>query len=258
MSRPRNAIPRHLLLYICIPAYNEAPTVGLLLWRLRSVMQDVAREYEIIVYNDGSTDATAETLQSYAEVLPLSVLGEPMHQGYGHALEALVRAVSKRTRYPRRDGMLTMQADFTDRPEDLPELFKRFEGGADLIVGEREVSDAWPAPARMLRRIAPYITRPFVKLPDIKDPFGTLRVYRISVLRDMLKDAGDKPLLHSDGWSANVEMLVRASKHSRRIETVSFSPRYELRPRETRVQPWKHAIALYRNAKALRAQAVTS
>ena len=246
------------MLYICIPAYNEAPTVGLLLWRLRSVMQEFAREYEILVYNDGSSDATAETLQSYTEVLPLTVLGGPEHRGYGQALDALARAVSKRTKYPRRDGMLTMQADFTDRPEDLPELLKRFEGGADLVVAERQLSDAWPGPARMLRRVAPYITRPFVTVPNVNDPFGTLRVYRISVLRDMLKDAGDQPMVQSDGWSANVELLVKAAKHARRIESLVFSPRYELRPRETRVRPWTHALALYRSARALRSRAVPS
>ena len=240
------------MLYICIPAYNEAPTVGLLLWRLRSVMQEFAREYEIIVYDDGSTDGTADTLQSYGEVLPLSVLGNGEHRGYGFALNALARAVSMRTRYPRRDGMLTMQADFTDRPENIPELVKRFEGGADLVVAEREVSDAWPGPARLLRRVAPLVTRPFIDLPNVKDPFGTLRVYRISIIRDMLKQAGDEPIVRFDGWSANVELLMRASRHARRIEAVSFSPRYELRPRSTRVRPWKAAIALYRSARALR------
>jgi glycosyltransferase involved in cell wall biosynthesis len=246
------------LLYICIPAYNEAPTVGLLLWRLRSVMQEFAREYEIIVYNDGSSDATAETLKSYTEVLPLTVLGGPVRQGYGHALDALARAVAKRTRYPRRDGMVTMQADFTDRPEDLPELLKRFEGGADLVIAEREVTDAWPGPARMLRRLAPFITRPFLNLPNVKDPFGTLRAYRISVVRDMVKEAGSQTLVHSDGWSANVELLVRATRHARRIESITFSPRYELRPRETRVRPWKNALALYRSARTLRAQTVAT
>lgn len=240
------------MLYICIPAYNEAPTVGLLLWRLRSVMQEFAREYEIIVYNDGSTDATAETLESYTEVLPLTVLGGPEHRGYAHALDSLARAVSMRTRYPRRDGLVTLQADFTDRPENLPELIKRFEGGADLVIAEREVSDGWPAPARMLRRVAPLVTRPFVKVPNINDPFGTLRVYRISVLRDMLKETGEQPLVRFDGWSGNVELLVRAMRHARRIETISFSPRYELRPRETRVRPWKSALALYRSARELR------
>lgn len=246
------------MLYICIPAYNEAPTVGLLLWRLRSVMQEQAREYEILVYNDGSTDGTDETLKPYTEVLPLTVLTGSHRQGYGHALDALARAVAKRTRYPRRDGMLTMQADFTDRPEDLPELFRRFEGGADLVVAERQVSDAWPAPARVLQRVAPYITRPFLDIPNVKDPFGTLRVYRISVIRDLVKAAGDEPVVRSDGWSANVELLVRASRYCRRIESASFSPRYELRPRATRVRPWSGALALFRSARALRSTQATS
>lgn len=247
------------MLYICIPAYNEAPTVGLLLWRLRSVMQEFAREYEILVYNDGSTDGTAETLTSYTEVLPLTVIGGAARKGYGHALDELVRVVSRRTRYPRRDGLITMQADFTDRPEDLPELIKRFEGGADVVVAEREVGPSWPGPARMLRRMAPLVTRPFVSLPNVKDPFGTLRVYRISVLRDLLKDVGEQPIVHSDGWSANVELLVRVRRFARRVEAIEFSPRYELRPRSSRIRPWRNALALYRSARALKGiQAVTS
>lgn len=246
------------MLYICIPAFNEAPTVGLLLWRLRSVMQEFAREYEILVYNDGSSDATAETLKSYTEVLPLTVIGGDEHRGYAHALDALVRAVSARTRYPRRDGLITMQADFTDRPEDLPELIKRFEGGADIVVAERELTAAWPSQARMLRRVAPFVTKPFLDLPNVNDPFGTLRLYRIAVLRDLLKDTDDAPVVTSEGWSANVEMLVRAAKHARRIESVSFSPRYELRPRPTRVRPWRSALALFRSARALRGRLVTT
>jgi glycosyltransferase involved in cell wall biosynthesis len=245
------------VLYIGIPAYNEAPTVGLLLWRLRSVMKELAREYEIVVYNDASTDATAETLEGYAEVLPLTLIGGSRRVGYARAMDALLRAVSLRTRYPRRDGLLTMQADFTDRPEDIPELVKRFEGGADIVVAEREVTPSWPGPARMLRRVAPLVTRPFVDVPNVKDPYGTLRVYRISVVRDLLKNAGQQPAVASDGWSANVELLVRASRHARRVESIPFSPRYELRPRDSRVRPWRSALDLFRSARALRAQAGT-
>ena len=36
----RSSRIQDFVLYFCIPAYNEAPTVGLLLWRLRKVFQE--------------------------------------------------------------------------------------------------------------------------------------------------------------------------------------------------------------------------
>jgi glycosyltransferase involved in cell wall biosynthesis len=234
------------VLHICIPAFNEAQTIGVLLWRIRTVFQSYSREYEVVVYNDGSTDATADVIEPYAKVLPLMVLGGPAHRGYAAALDALCRAVSSRTRYPRRDAMIVMQGDFTDQPEYLPELVKRFEGGADVIVAERPLRSMQPPPARLLRRVAPWVTRPFVSVPGIEDPFGSYRLYRITVVRDLLKEAGDAPVVASEGWAANVEMLVKAARFARRMETVPVDPRYDLRERPTRVRPLTDLVTLYR------------
>jgi glycosyltransferase involved in cell wall biosynthesis len=236
------------MLYICIPTFNEGPTVGVLLWHIRKVFQDYSREYEVLVYDDASTDATHDTLAPYANVLPLTVLRGEKRRGYGHALAALCKEVSRRTRYARRDAMIVMQGDFTDQPDVLPELVKRFEGGADIVVAERGKT-AMPKPVQRLARVAPWMIRPFVSTGGVQDPFNGFRLYRISLLRELMKTAGDTPVVTTDGWAANVELLVKLMPLARRIESVTVAPRYDIRPRDSRIRPLADAIALYRQTR---------
>jgi glycosyltransferase involved in cell wall biosynthesis len=245
------------VLYVCIPVYNEAPTIGVLLWRIRKVFQEYSREYEILVHDGGSTDGTLDTLGPYTKVLPLTVLGGQRRTGYAGSVSALCQAVVKRTKYPRRDAMVLMQGDFTDQPEHLPELVKRFEGGADIVVAERSHRTFAPGRARTLRRVAPWVLRPFVAVPGVTDPFSSFRLVRIAVVRDLLRQLGDGAPVTRDGWAGNVELLLGLARHARRIETVELTPRWDLRPRETRVRPWNDAVALYRFGRAARRDAVS-
>jgi hypothetical protein len=245
------------VLYICIPAYDEASTVGLLLWRIRKVFQEFSREYEIAVYDDGSSDATAEILAPYRDVLPLTVLGGAPHRGYGVAVDALCQWAAQRTRYARRDAAILLQGDFTDQPEHLPELVKRFEGGADIVVAETPLA-ALPTPLRRARRAARWALRPFATVPGVSDPFSSLRLYRISVLRDARKRLGETPLVTATGWLANAELLLKTAPAARRIEVVEFAPRYDLRTRASRVRPLAEAMAVLRFGPAARGLAAAA
>jgi len=243
------------MIYIGIPVYNEAPTIGVLLWRIRKVFQGFARDYELLVYDDASTDATPDVLQPYTEVLPLTVMRGETHVGYGAALDALCRTAAQRTRYARRDALITLQGDFTDQPDHLPELVKRFEGGADVVVAEQPPATASPLPVRRLRRLAPWLLRAFVRMPGITDPFSSFRLYRTSVLRDAQKASmsTNGRLVTTEGWAANVELLLRTTAVARRVETLPLAPRYDLRQRPSRVRPVAGALTVYRFGREARA-----
>lgn len=247
-----------LVLYICIPTHDEAPTVGVLLWRIRKMFQDYPREYEILVYDDASSDSTREVLEPYAKALPLTVLGSESRVGYARATTALLREAARRTNYPRRDAVILMQGDFTDRPEHIPDLVKRFEGGADVVVGERALPGDAPEEIAKLHRYVSWIPklwplRQAVTVPGARDPWSGFQLMRITVVRDLLRASDKAPLPPADStWQANLDLLRSAVPHARRIESVPVMPRFDVRPRATRRQAWPEAWGLAKAAWAAR------
>jgi hypothetical protein len=89
-------------------------------------------------------------------------------------------------------------------------------------------------------------------VPGVADPFGSMRLYRISLIRDAIKASGDAPVVQGDGWSANLDLLRRTAPLARRLETVALDPRYDVRARDTRVRPWSDGLALFRSGRSLR------
>jgi glycosyltransferase involved in cell wall biosynthesis len=223
------------VIYITIPVHNEESTIGVLLWKIRNVMGEFGRDYEILVLDDASTDGTGEVLRRYRRSLPLRVFSSDQRLGYIRAVERLIREAVDRAPYPKRDAIVTLQGDFTEHPEDLVALVKTLEGGADVVAGSlKDVEGGAPMNFRVARWAAPRLLKTSLKRCPVSDPFSSFRIYRVIVLKKALRDLGQHPLIQMDGWAGNVELLNLAVHHARRVEEVALGLRYDIRTRKSR------------------------
>lgn len=238
------------MIYVCIPSYNEGPTVGLVLWKIRRVFEEFPREYQLLVADDGSTDQTAEILEPYTRVLPLTVLRHATRQGYARTVEELLNQALDRSDRPKRDSAVLMHADFAHGPEYLPDFVRRLDSGADLVVGEATLTGEPSRGRRLLRRWAPTLLRRSVKVPGITDTVSGFAGFRLIALRNALRSGGRT--LTSDGWAASAELIGRTARHARRIESVAIVERHDLRPRASRIRPWETFRQLWGAAGRIR------
>jgi glycosyltransferase involved in cell wall biosynthesis len=239
------------MIYVCIPSFDEGPTVGLLLWKIRKIFEEFPREYQLLVADDASTDQSAEILEPYTKVLPLTVIRHPARRGYARSVEELLSLALERTDRPKRDSAIVMHADFSHSPQFLPDFVRRLESGADMVVGEATIEGEPSRGRRLVRRWAPLLLRRAVKVPGVTDTVSGFMAFRLMTLRNAMRGPSGK-LLTSEGWAANAELIGRAAQQARRIETVPVIERHDLRQRESRIQPWETARQVWRAGGSIR------
>ncbi len=247
------------MIYVCVPVHNEAKTAGLVLWKVRQVFSAFPREYQLLVLDDASTDGTAQLLASYAKVLPMTTITHRQRQGYARSLEELLRLALQRTDRPKRDCAITLHADFVHSPEAMEEMVKRLESGADLVVGELLQERGGSRALRLARRWAPRLLR----LPGLHDTISGFVALRLIVLRQALRaeqsaasaapPGPPAPLLTTEGWCANAELLARLVPHARRLDPIPAAARYDLVQRPSRVRPLHELLAAWRARPVIRA-----
>lgn len=240
------------MIYVCIPTHNEASTVGVLLWKTRNVLGEFDRDYRLVVHDDASTDETPDVLQRYRRSVPLTILRSEERIGYGASVERLLRWVKEEAPYPKRDCAVVLQADFTESPDDIVALVKVLEGGADIVAGVAEDADEEAKPTRMVRWAARKFLGGVMGGAPVSDPLPGLRAYRIIVLKKALRELEEgEPLIRSDGWAANVELLGKLAPHARRISEVPTRVRYDLKARPSRFRPWWTFLGLARLRRSI-------
>ena len=241
------------MITVVLPTHNERHTAGVLVWRLREVFADLGRDFRIVALDDASDDGTWDVLEPYQRVLPLTLLRNETRQGYARTLEQLIRTVLEDTKYPKRDGLLVMQADFTDDPSCIPDLMRRYQGGADLVASRRVEFRGAPRSIRVARLGAGLLARPANVPEGISDPWAGFRLYRIVALRRAAAALGQgEPLMSEDGWGANLELLLRVAPHLRRWDEIEVPVDLSRRYRDSRFRALPELAAMVRAGRRAR------
>jgi dolichyl-phosphate beta-glucosyltransferase len=124
-------MPEPLTYSIVLPAYNESARIGDSLDRILAHVARRGWDAEVIVVNDGSTDATAEIVNELARKNPvLRLIENPGNRGKGYSVRnGMLRA--------RGDILLFSDADLSSPIEEAGKLFSAIAGGADIAIGSR-------------------------------------------------------------------------------------------------------------------------
>lgn len=123
---------------IIIPALNEAEALPELIERANTVLAQLARPYEILVIDDGSTDDTPLVLQKLSrQYAHLSVIR--FRRNYGKAA-ALSEAFSR----AQGNFLITLDGDLQDPPEEIPRLLQQLQERYDVVCGwKQDRQDPW-------------------------------------------------------------------------------------------------------------------
>ena len=189
---------------IIIPAYNEESSIGLVLDALPQ-----EKIHEIIVVDNGSTDATARVAQEHGA----RVVKEP-RKGYG---SACLKGIDE---LDAPDIVVFIDGDFSDFPEEIVLLISPIETGEkDFVLGSRMILPksqlALLPQARYGNRLAVFLIKLFFK-HEFTD-LGPFRAIRYSSLMSIgMKDI-------DFGWT--VEMQIKAVRNGLRIREVPVNYR---------------------------------
>jgi glycosyltransferase involved in cell wall biosynthesis len=124
----RMRLPR---LSVIVPCFNESANLPLLLPRLQAVLSSHVPDWEIIVVDDGSRDATREVLATWSTMPGLRVIELARNFGKEAAITAGLDAALGA-------AAVIMDADLQHPPELIIDMLARWQQGYDVVYAARE------------------------------------------------------------------------------------------------------------------------
>lgn len=168
---------RNRIVSVVLPCYNEARNIQALVDELEAVRDDMLWSSEIIWVNDGSTDETAELINTAAAA-------HEYHRAV-HLRQNSGQSAALAAGFDEAEGdfIVPMDGDGQNDPQDIPRLVDTLvQDDYDCVSGNRADRDD-SLGKRIPSAIQTRMTRSMC--PDVEDFGCTLKAYRAEVLEDI-------------------------------------------------------------------------
>ena len=127
--------PGACVLSIVIPVFNEEENLPEFFRRAIPVIEGVSKDYEIIFVMDPCKDRTEEILRARASEDP-KVKVIKFSRRFGQAMAILAGC-----QYSRGDAVIVMDVDLQDPPELIPDMWREYQSGYDVVMLQRVTRD---------------------------------------------------------------------------------------------------------------------
>jgi glycosyltransferase involved in cell wall biosynthesis len=195
------------LLSVVVPLFNEEPTIGDVINRLKTTLQRIGLSYELIIVDDCSEDRSVEISKNQN----VKLYSLKRHMGKGYALRAGFAKA-------KGEIIATIDSDGSHRPEELPLLLAPIlQRKADMVIGSRFSSEK-PVSGKTFNaagvRIFNLLIRIFTNA-TVSDSQSGYRIMTSAVLKNLR--------LSSGGYEIESEILVKTALRGFRVREVPIS-----------------------------------
>jgi len=200
---------------VILPTYCEAQNIENLIQEIRELRLNLL----IVVIDDSSPDGTAEIVRKlqlkYDNVL---LFVRPTKLGLGTAIVAGFQMILSLSNQP--DYVITMDADYSHNPQDIPGLINSAEDDYDLVIGSRYCQGGkivgWHRTRWLISRTANLIASTMVGI-RIHDCTSGFRCYSIKYVKKVLHN------LHSQTYEIQIETVKQAWTQGFRLKEVPIT-----------------------------------
>jgi glycosyltransferase involved in cell wall biosynthesis len=119
-------------LSVVVPVQNESSIIEELVKRIIENVKNISDDFEIIIIDDGSLDQTWELI-TYESKKESRIKGIKFSRNFGHHY-----AITAGLHNSNGDWVVVMDGDLQDRPEVIPDLYKKALSGFDVVFVSRQ------------------------------------------------------------------------------------------------------------------------